>query len=83
MPFFKVGRRQAFWPPCRQAAAWRVLNMPRASWYRSLQPVLSPVDRPTPARALPRAERQAVLDQLHSERFRDKAPAEVFAYATG
>ena len=35
--------------------------------------------RPTPARALPPAERQTVLQQLHSERFRDKAPAEVFA----
>lgn len=66
-------------PRVGQAAACRVLNMPRASWYRSLQPVLSPVARPTPARALPGAERHAVLDQLHSERFRDKAPAEVFA----
>jgi hypothetical protein len=25
------------------------------------------------------AERQVVLDHLHSERFRDKAPAEVYA----
>lgn len=62
-----------------QAAACRALGVPRASWYRSLQPVVAPAERPTPARALPPAERQVVLDQLHAERFRDKAPAEVFA----
>jgi putative transposase len=62
-----------------QAAACRALGVPRASWYRSLQPVAVPAARPTPARALPLAERQVVLDHLHAERFRDKAPAEVFA----
>jgi putative transposase len=61
-----------------QAAACRALGVPRASWYRSRQPLALPAQRPTPARALPPAERQAVLDQLHAERFRDKAPAEVF-----
>lgn len=35
--------------------------------------------RPTPVRALDAAERQTVLDALHSERFRDKVPAEVYA----
>src|SRR5207302_11245757 len=30
-------------------------------------------------RALSQAERQAVLDMLHSERFRDAAPADVYA----
>jgi putative transposase len=44
-----------------------------------LQPVAPPATRPTPARALPPAERQTVLDHLHSERFRDKSPAEAFA----
>jgi putative transposase len=34
---------------------------------------------PTPGRALGAAERQVVLEHLHSERFCDKAPAEVFA----
>ena len=34
---------------------------------------------PTPERAINAAERQAVLDHLHAERFRDKAPAEVYA----
>ena len=62
-----------------QAAACRALGVPRASWYRSLQPVAVTAERPTPARALPPAERQVVLDHLHAERFRDKAPAEVFA----
>jgi putative transposase len=65
-------------PRVGQAAACRALGMPRASWYRNLQPVAAPAERPTPARALPPVERQAVLDQLHLERFRDKAPAEVF-----
>ena len=66
-------------PHVGQAAACRVLGTPRASWYRSLQPVAAPAERPTPARALQPVERQVVLSQLHSERFRDKAPAEVFA----
>jgi len=41
--------------------------------------VCSAPDTSTPARALTVAERQTVLDHLHSERFRDKAPAEVYA----
>ncbi len=36
-------------------------------------------ERPTPERALSAAERQVVLDTLHSEAFVDKAPAEVWA----
>ena len=35
--------------------------------------------RPAPPRTLPSEERQAVLDILHSERFQDKAPHEVYA----
>ena len=66
-------------PQVGQAAACRALGVPRASWYRSLQPVVPALARPTPARALPQAERQSVLDHLHSERFRDKSPAEAFA----
>ena len=62
-----------------QAAACRALGVPRASLYRSLQPAPSRRARPTPERALTAAERQAVLDHLHSERFADKAPAEVYA----
>jgi len=35
--------------------------------------------RPTPARALSAAEREAVLAELHSERFVDSSPAQVYA----
>ena len=67
-------------PNVGRAAACRVLSIPRASLYRHIgspEPAVPPV--PTPARALGAAERQTVLDHLHSERFRDKAPGEVFA----
>ena len=36
---------------------------------------------PSPPRALALAERQLVLDRLNAERFRDKAPAKVYATA--
>lgn len=66
-----------------RAAACRVLNVPRASLYRHLRPPneqpASSAPRPSPPRALAPDERQQVLDVLHSERFRDKAPPEVFA----
>jgi len=57
------------------------LGLPRASFYRHLQPELlgPPAPRPTPARALSATERQAVLDQLHEPRFVDQSPAEVQA----
>ena len=66
-------------PHVGQAAACRALALPRASWYRCRQPVALRAGRRTPARALPPAERQTVLQHLHAERFRDQAPAEVFA----
>jgi putative transposase len=62
-----------------QAVACRALGVPRATLYRHMQPAAPPGIRPTPERALSAAERQIVLDHLHSERFRDKAPAEVYA----
>ena len=62
-----------------KAVACRALGVPRASLYRRMQPTAPPRVRPTPARALDAAERQIVLDHLHSERFSDKAPAEVYA----
>jgi len=66
-------------PQVGVAPACRALGVPRACWYRHLQPAAAPAPRPTPARALAAAERQAVLDHLHSERFQDQAPAEVYA----
>jgi len=62
-----------------KAEACRALGVPRASFYRRMLPAVPRRVRPTPARALGAAERQVVLDHLHSERFSDKAPAEVYA----
>jgi len=59
------------------------LSVPRATLYRHREraraPAREPTPRPTPARALAPAERQQVLDVLHSNRFVDTAPAEVVA----
>lgn len=55
------------------------LEVPRSSYYRSQQPRSTPRPRPTPARALPPQERQAVLAVLHESRFVDLAPAQVYA----
>ena len=62
-----------------KAVACRALGVPRATLYRRMLPTAPHRVRPTPARALGAAERQVVLDHLHSERFSDKAPSEVFA----
>ena len=66
-----------------RAAACRALHVPRASLYRHLRPPREqsdpPAPRPSPPRALAPAERQLVLDHLNTERFRDKAPPEVYA----
>ena len=63
------------------SAACRALGVSRARYYRQ-QHAAAP-SRPRGGgeqlRALSQAERQAVLDVLHSERFRDAAPAEVYA----
>jgi putative transposase len=56
------------------------LGVSSASYYRGLH--LDPdrvVERPSPARTLPAAERKAVLEMLHEPRFVDRAPAEVYA----
>ncbi len=56
------------------------LAIPRATLYRRLDPkVTVERPRPTPARALRPEERQSVLAVLHSDRFVDKAPTEVYA----
>jgi putative transposase len=64
------------------AALCRSVGVSRAAVYRRRQP--RPRDeghrpRPPSPRALAVAERQAVLDTLHSERFVDAAPIEVHA----
>jgi putative transposase len=71
-------------PAVGVAAACRAAGRPRATHYRHhrhSQP--SPRPAPSAPRTQPRAlgpgERQQVLDVLHSERFCDQAPAEVYA----
>jgi putative transposase len=56
------------------------LGVARAAYYRFKSPEASlpRKPRPSPARALTPPERQAVLEVLHSERFIDQAPAEVY-----
>jgi len=63
-------------------AACESLSVPPATYYRRRRPAsrsLSLRPRPTPARALSATERQGVLEVLHSERFVDKSPAQVWA----
>lgn len=57
------------------------LSIPRATYYRSEQSKKAGPrkPRPTSARALTPAERAEVLAVLHSPRFMDAAPAEVYA----
>ena len=71
-------------PAVGVGAACAALAVPRASWYRwSAPPATASAALPAkPAahpRALSAAEGAAVLAALHSPRFRDRAPAEVFA----
>ena len=64
------------------AALCASVGVSRASFYRRPQPSdpAAPCRaRPASPRALAPAERQAVLDVLHSERFVDQSPAEVHA----
>ena len=57
------------------------VGLARATLYRRRQPdrPSTPAVRAPSSRALIPAERQAVLDVLHSERFGDQSPAEVHA----
>ncbi len=63
------------------AAACRSLDIARPTYYRRLEPKIeeTPAPRSAPPRALSVIERQAVLDVLHTDRFVDKAPTEVYA----
>lgn len=64
-----------------KVAACDALDVPRASLYRWGAPKADPAPqpRPTPARAMSAEEKQVVLDTLHSDRFVDRAPQEVYA----
>jgi putative transposase len=61
--------------------ACRALGASRAGVYRRRRPprAREPCRRPAPARALSELERARVLAQLHSVRFVDASPAEVWA----
>jgi putative transposase len=61
--------------------ACEALGVPRATLYRRRRPPARRphTPRPTPARALGPAERSVVLATLNSQRFADKAPAEIYA----
>jgi putative transposase len=63
--------------------ACAAVGISRASVYRlraqRKRPSAEPQKRPSPPRALMAEERQQVLDVLHSEKFVDKAPQEVYA----
>ena len=66
------------------APACAALGIPRATLYRRRRTAAAPTPtrsapRPTPARALQPAEREAVLAELHSPRFVDQAPREIYA----
>jgi putative transposase len=61
-------------------AACEVLAIPRATARRHLTPMYGPRRRRgAPQRKLAVAEEQAVLDVLHSDRFKDQAPRQVYA----
>jgi putative transposase len=67
-------------------AACAAAGVPQASWYRRHR-ISPPAPKPAPVphtervqpRALAPAERTAILDALHSERFADLAPDEIWA----
>jgi putative transposase len=63
------------------SALCQSVGLARATLYRRRQParLSTPTARAASSRALVPAERQAVLDVLHSERFVDQSPAEVQA----
>ncbi len=61
------------------APACRALGASRASLYRSRNPPGPRPSRSRPAPALSESERQAVLTELHSQRFVDCSPAQVWA----
>src|SRR5881409_2498788 len=69
----QIGPRLGIAPTCA------ALGLPRARYYRRRRPArAAPPRRPSP-RALGGAERAAVLEQLHTPRFVDLAPGEIYA----
>jgi putative transposase len=59
-------------------AACQAMRVSRATFYRRRE-TKQAKPRPTPARALSVEERNAVLEQLNSQRFADQSPRQVYA----
>ena len=69
----QIGPRLGIAPTCA------ALGLPRATYYRGRRPPrVAPPRRPSP-RGLGDTERAAVLEHLHTPRFVDLAPGEVYA----
>jgi putative transposase len=68
-------------PDVGTVAACKSLDIARPTFYRRFGARIEqpPAPRPAPPRALSAVERQEVLDVLHTDRFVDKAPTEVYA----
>ena len=61
--------------------ACEALSVPRATFYRHMAGESSQGEkaRPVPVLALTKQEKDTVIDILHSDRFQDKAPRQVYA----
>ena len=69
----QIGPRLGIAPTCA------ALGLPRATYYRRRRPPRAAPPRRASPRALGKAERGTVLEQLHTPRFVDLAPGEVYA----
>jgi putative transposase len=68
-------------PGLGPVAACAALGVSRASLHRlqnPTPPLTEPQQRSSPPRSLTPEERVIVLSHLHSERFQDRSPAEVY-----
>jgi putative transposase len=68
-------------PELGRVAVCNALGVSRASLHRLQNPPPSPVEpriRPSPPRALTAEERVIVLGHLHSPRFQDRSPSEIY-----
>ena len=59
--------------------ACHALGVNRAAFYRAQTPRPEPAERPRPPLALSAEEKRRVLDALHSERFVDCSPYQIYA----
>jgi putative transposase len=67
-------------PHVGKKAACKALKVPRATFYRHLNGSFKrAVERPAPPLALGYTERQAVIDILHSDKFCDDTPHQIYA----